>query len=594
MQDSRTPTKSKSRSSQSISISPTRSTPLRRPRSSSSSSMSMSTTTTNNNNNNNNNRGMLPTLRANSRLLFSIRGKSILYMSLSLAIHLAGYELSRASVMALFTSDRLGFGKSDDNSSASGASGGGGGALSALPMAVGCVSPFSIGLLWFYGKTLHSGGPCYALRIHTWICAAMQIMSGWILISLDNYLNLTASSTSIEATATTTTTSPTSPGFYMNAHHCSQSLLFLLFVFQNSYVQLLYNQHWAFLSSILTPDEGSTFFAPIAGLGSIGSTVAAGLVSILISKIGLIGLLYAAGASYIVSATLADWAFGLARRGGFEPIGGGVDGIGKGNNPRMQSTTTSASSTTTATSASSTSSTTQNRSEVNSECSPISYCSSNNNKGKNSIFQQAYLLFQRVPVLGALFIEVIVSQCLSSLVNFIYLFTLKSTITDDALRAGWSGNFYAWINGVSGFLQFFAIPILLRHWEAHRIWLFMPTLMLCCTSYTFATYRTTGLAGASASFFAIKTMEYSLRGAANEMLYVSLDYESRYLGKKVISLIAGKFGKSVMAVALSLVMVLYGEEKEIMWYLLATATVFTFLWLFASMSLHTLIEASKK
>lgn len=89
-------------------------------------------------------------------------------------------------------------------------------------------------------------------------------------------------------------------------------------------------------------------------------------------------------------------------------------------------------------------------------------------------------------------------------------------------------------------------------------------------------------------------MEYSLRGAANEMLYVSLDYESRYLGKKVISLIAGKFGKSVMAVALSLVMVMYGEEKEIMWYLLATATVFTFLWLFVSMSLHTLIEASRK
>jgi hypothetical protein len=144
----------------------------------------------------------------------------------------------------------------------------------------------------------------------------------------------------------------------------------------------------------------------------------------------LIGLLYAAGASYIVSATLADWAFGLARRGGCEPRGGGGgDGIEKGK----QSTTTSTSTTTSAT--------TTNRSEANSECAPISYC--NNNKGKNNIFQQAYLLFQRVPVLGALFIEVIVSQCLSSLVNFIYLFTLKSTITDDALRAGWSGNFYA-------------------------------------------------------------------------------------------------------------------------------------------------------
>ncbi len=117
--------------------------------------------------------------------------------------------------------------------------------------------------------------------------------------------------------------------------------------------------------------------------------------------------------------------------------------------------------------------------------------------------------------------------------------------------------------------------------------------MLCCTSYTFATYRTSGLFGASASFFAMKMMEYSLRGAANEMLYVSLDYESRYLGKKVISLIAGKFGKSAMAVALSMLMVLYGEETEVLWYLLATATVFTFLWLFVSMSLHTLIETSK-
>ena len=89
-------------------------------------------------------------------------------------------------------------------------------------------------------------------------------------------------------------------------------------------------------------------------------------------------------------------------------------------------------------------------------------------------------------------------------------------------------------------------------------------------------------------------MEYSLRGAANEMLYVSLDYESRYLGKKVISLIAGKFGKSVMAVALSFVMVVHGEDTDIMWHLLATATVFTFFWLIASMSLHALIETSKK
>ena len=213
---------------------------------------------------------------------------------------------------------------------------------------------------------------------------------------------------------------------------------------------------------------------------------------------------------------------------------------------------------------------------------------------KNTIFQQAYSLFRRVPVLGVLFVEVVVSQCLSSLVNYIYLYKLKVAITDDALRAGWSGKFYAWINGISGVLQFFIIPILLKYCEAHRLWLFMPSLMLICTLYQFCTYQKSGLFGASASFFCIKTMEYSLRGAANEMLYVSLDYESRYLGKKVISLIAGKFGKSSMAIALAVSMIVYGDHDNFMFYLLATASIVTFLWLASSCRLHSLIDASKQ
>lgn len=154
--------------------------------------------------------------------------------------------------------------------------------------------------------------------------------------------------------------------------------------------------------------------------------------------------------------------------------------------------------------------------------------------------------------------------------------------------------FTAWINGISGVLQFFLIPLLLKYCEAHRLWLLMPSLMLICTLYQFGTYKTSGLAGASASFFCIKTMEYSLRGAANEMLYVSLDYESRYLGKKVISLIAGKFGKSSMAIALAVSMIVYGDHDNFMFYLLATASIFTVLWLVSSFRLHSLIDASKQ
>ena len=312
-------------------------------------------------------------------------------------------------------------------------------------------------------------------------------------------------------------------------------------------------------------------FAPIAGLGSIGSTLAAGSVSFFVNNFGLIGLLPLAGALYIVSSILADISFRIAKRGGFEPKGAldnNADHAHRGS--RNGDLTTTASS--------------------KGEC-PASGINEQANASGN-IFHQAYTLFGRVPVLGALFIEIIVSQCLSSLVNFIYMLELKHSLSNDAARAGWSGKFYAWINGVSGIFQFFAIPLILRYFEAHRIWLFMPILMLCFTTYNFK-FQSSDLFGASASFFAMKTMEYSLRGSANEMLYVSLDYESRYLGKKVNSLIAGKFGKSAMAVALSSVMVIYGDEADTMWYLAASATLLNLLWLRSSIKLHSLINASK-
>jgi len=480
-------------------------------------------------------------------ILFSARGKSVLYMSISLAIHLGGYELSRAAVMALFTSDKLGFGKGKE------------GGLSALPMAVGCVSPFAVLLLWFYAKTLDVGGPSFALRTHTLICAGTQIVSGWILKAFDDYLQLDE------------TKQDTNNLIFRNVKGWSQPLLFMLFVFQNAYVQLLYNQHWAFISSILTAEEGAKAFAPIAGLGSIGSTLAAGSVSVFIGRFGLIGLLHMAGISYIFSAILADCAFEKARRNGFEPS--------KYNSKSTIRSTEDSKG---------------DYEQVNSSESKDHTAVKEYNK--RNIYQQAYALFNRVPVLGALFLEVIVSQCLSSLVNFIYLYKLKATIIDDGDRASWAGNFYAWINGVSGILQFFGLNLLLRYCKAHRIWLFMPVLMLCCTIYTFATSSSSssasGLFGTSASFFAIKVMEYSLRVAANESLYVSLDYESRYLGKKVISLGAGKFGKSTMALALSFVMIMYGEKEDIIWYLLLVATLFTILWLVTSIRLHSLVERS--
>ena len=150
-----------------------------------------------------------------------------------------------------------------------------------------------------------------------------------------------------------------------------------------------------------------------------------------------------------------------------------------------------------------------------------------------------------------------------------------------------------WINGVSGLFQFFLIPgVMLKFCDARRFWLGMPVVMILCTLHQFRTIGTNDLLASSASFFAIKVMEYSLRGAANEMIYVNLDFESRYLGKKVVSLVAGKFGKSAMALTLAALMTNQGESPGSMSSLLLAAVAFSFLWLLVSIKLHYLIGTS--
>ena len=61
------------------------------------------------------------------------------------------------------------------------------------------------------------------------------------------------------------------------------------------------------------------------------------------------------------------------------------------------------------------------------------------NKNEN-IIKSSMKLFQRVPVLGAMFCEVIVAQCLSSLLNFQFVTEVKNSIINDEDRAGFTGN----------------------------------------------------------------------------------------------------------------------------------------------------------
>ena len=65
--------------------------------------------------------------------------------------------------------------------------------------------------------------------------------------------------------------------------------------------------------------------------------------------------------------------------------------------------------------------------------------SSKNNHEEQGLITKARGLFRRVPVLKALFIEILAGQGLATLLNVCFVTKLSESIPDDSLRAGWMG-----------------------------------------------------------------------------------------------------------------------------------------------------------
>lgn len=122
-------------------------------------------------------------------------------------------------------------------------------------------------------------------------CASVLLVSGLLIAKLDGIVD----------------TNPT-------AKMITKYLIGALFVFRESYVQLITSQHWSFLSSVLTPKQSSRWFAPISGLTSVTSAVAAMGVGRLSQILGLSGVLIVAGLVLGVSLILGDVAYGIAER----------------------------------------------------------------------------------------------------------------------------------------------------------------------------------------------------------------------------------------------------------------------------------------
>lgn len=146
-------------------------------------------------------------------------------------------------------------------------------------------------MLQAHTRTLDRSGPRSSLFTSTFIFALLLFSGGIFLVWIDDYVE-----------------------DYPIYHRLSQMISSLIFVAENGFVQLLYSQHWSFLSSVQSKEESAVWFAPIAGLGSIFTTLAAMVVSPLVTLLGLPHLLVVASLFLVCGAFCSDKAYQIAEQ----------------------------------------------------------------------------------------------------------------------------------------------------------------------------------------------------------------------------------------------------------------------------------------
>jgi len=331
----------------------------------------------------------------------SPEGKSVLYMALGMACHYLGYSLARPITVALFTSASTGYA----------------GFPAAFPFAMAFVSPVSLLMLMGYGGVLDKGGPRGALILSTLFCAFVVSLSALGIALFDQ------------------------TGWSIGSIPAVKFISGPLFVFRESYVQLLTTQYWSFMASALTPTQSARWFGPIAGLTSIASAVAGFAVSPLVDRVGLSGTLLGTGLFLLLSLIGASKAYAIADQYDFTPKDVKKEKQVKG------------------------------RQKVSAEYREA------------GMIEKATKLFKRVPVLSVLFQEILASQGLATLLNVCFVARLGTAIPDDGERAGWVGIFFALINMITMVMQFGILPPLMTIIEPRDLWRAVPVISLFVTGF---------------------------------------------------------------------------------------------------------------
>jgi len=266
----------------------------------------------------------------------------------------------------------------------------------------------------------------------------------------------------------------------------------VLFIFREAYAVLLIEQYWSFINSKLSQPEARRWNGPIVGISSIGAITGSLLVGATARELGTGTMLLFAAAACVPAALISDVAY---RVGGSEP------------KPKA----------------------TEERASKHDHL--------------------AIGLFRKHPMLLWLLGIILSTQVLSAASGLALNFALYDAIPDVDAQTAWSGNYQAWINGLSAVLQFGVAPFLLSVVSVRAVNLAIPTLQIATCAWLVIA---PSLWSAAICHLVFKVFDYSLFRSAKEILYIPFSWDVRYRAKEVIDVFGYRLGKGVASLAITL------------------------------------------
>jgi AAA family ATP:ADP antiporter len=263
-----------------------------------------------------------------------------------------------------------------------------------------------------------------------------------------------------------------------------------LYLVKEVYIVLLIAQHWSFINSVVTAQEGKVLNGPVLGIAQGGSLLGGLALAGLPERFGSAQMIPVGALFTLVGLVFVTYSF---RREG----------------------------------------------EAKPDAPP-----------KTLAQHFALDLLRKERTVLSLAMIVVATQIVSILLELAFLQSLQAAGLQTDARSAFLVRFWNWIDVASLILAFGVTPVLLARLSLKLVHYLIPAIHLLTVS---AVAVKPGLTTALAAFFTFKALDYNVFGPAKEILYVPLSFDTRYRAKQLIDSVVYRTSKGVTSGLISIV-----------------------------------------